>query len=95
MTNDCIYRPAVGPLPDGGVVSGIADVERAFAATFAQYPECAWTEARHFVVGDRGVSEWLFVGADRSGSQVRVNGCDLFTFRDNLIAVKDSYRKQN
>jgi ketosteroid isomerase-like protein len=27
------------------------------------------------------------------GSRVEVNGCDLFTFRDGKIAVKNSYRE--
>lgn len=40
----------------------------------------AFGDVRHFVTGDRGVSEWLFTG----------NGCDLFTFRDGKIVRKDS-----
>jgi ketosteroid isomerase-like protein len=39
------------------------------------------------------VSEWTFTGTRTDGSRVEVHGCDLFTFRDGKIAVKDSYRK--
>jgi hypothetical protein len=46
------------------------------------------------VSGDRGVSAWVFRGTRLDGTRVDVNGCDLFTFRDGKIAVKDSYRKQ-
>jgi ketosteroid isomerase-like protein len=49
--------------------------------------------ARHFVQGERGVSEWTFTGTRLDGTRVEVNGCDLFTFRDGKIAVKNSYRK--
>jgi hypothetical protein len=39
------------------------------------------------------VSEWIFTGTRRDGTRVEVRGCDLFTFRDGKIAVKNSYRK--
>ena len=29
----------------------------------------------------------------RDGKRVEVTGCDLFTFRDGKIAIKNSYRK--
>ena len=43
--------------------------------------------------GDRGIAEWTFTGTDTDGSSVEVNGCDVITFRDGKIALKDSYRK--
>jgi hypothetical protein len=36
----------------------------------------------------------VFAGTTRDGTAVEVQGCDVFTFRDGLIAVKNSYRKQ-
>ena len=45
------------------------------------------------VCGDRGVSEWKFTGTRADGTRVEANGCDLFTFRNGKIAVKDAYRK--
>jgi ketosteroid isomerase-like protein len=39
------------------------------------------------------VSEWTFTGTRRDGTRVEVTGCDLFTFRDGRIAIKNSYRK--
>ena len=67
--------------------SGIADV-------FSTFPDARWHGPRHFVAGERGVSEWVFTGTARDGTAVEVQGCDIFTFRDGLIAVKNSYRKQ-
>jgi hypothetical protein len=40
------------------------------------------------------LSQWRFVGADRQGGRIEVDGCDLFVFDGDLIRVKDSYRKQ-
>jgi hypothetical protein len=48
------------------------------------------TGARHFVCGDRGVSEWTFTGTRTDGTRVEMNGCDIFTFRDGKIALKNS-----
>jgi ketosteroid isomerase-like protein len=44
-------------------------------------------------MGDRGVSEWTFTGTSKDGTRVEVSGCDLFTFRNGKIAVKNSFRK--
>lgn len=49
--------------------------------------------ARHFVSGDRGLSEWLFTGTAGDGRKVEVNGCDVFTFREGKIALKSSFFK--
>ena len=60
---------------------------------FETYPDAHWANPRHFVVGNRGVAEWTFTGTHTGGTRVEVTGCDLFTFRDGKIAVKNSYRK--
>ena len=39
------------------------------------------------------MSEWTFTGTQKDGVGVAVTGCDLFTFRDGKIAIKNSYRK--
>jgi ketosteroid isomerase-like protein len=68
-------------------------VRAAFAAVFEQYPDAHWGDARHLVIDDRGLSEWVFTGTSRDGRRVEVVGCDLLTFRDGKIAIKNSYRK--
>ena len=69
-------------------------VRRAYAAVFDAYADARWNQPRHFVAGDRAVSEWTFTGTTKAGARVEVNGCDLFTLRGGRIAVKNSYRKQ-
>ena len=54
-------------------------------------PEACGT--RHFVAGDRGVSEWRFTGTTPDGRKVEVDGCDVFTFVGDKISVKSSFFK--
>jgi ketosteroid isomerase-like protein len=60
---------------------------------FEAFPDARFVDARHFVIGDRGVSEWLFTGTTAEGVRVEVNGCDVFTFAGDKIARKSSYFK--
>ncbi len=76
------------------VTSGLStEVLQAFAEVWAVFPDARWGDPRHWVHGDRGVSEWAFNGTRRDGTRVEVNGCDLFIFRDGRIASKNSCRK--
>jgi ketosteroid isomerase-like protein len=68
-------------------------VRAAYAAVFDAFPDAHWSDPRHLISGQRGVSEWTFTGTQKDGRRVEVNGCDLLTFRDGKIAIKNSYRK--
>lgn len=94
MTDDCVFEAAAGKDVAGARHVGREAVRRAYAAVFATYADARWNEPRHFVAGDRAVSEWTFTGTTTDGTRVEVNGCDLFTLRGGRIAVKNSYRKQ-
>lgn len=93
MTEDCVFEPSAGNAVNGERHEGQRAVRAAYEAVFAQYPDAHWANARHFVTGNRGVSEWTFTGTRTDGSRVEVTGCDLFTFRNGQIAVKNSFRK--
>ena len=93
MTNDCVFEASAGPQVDGLRSEGKQAVLAAYAAVFEAFHDAHWANCRHFVAGNRGVSEWTFTGTQRDGTRVQVNGCDLFTFRDGKIAIKNSYRK--
>lgn len=93
MTDDCIFEASAGPDADGEKFVGKEAVKKAFEDVFKTFPDAHWGEPRHFISVDRGVSEWLFTGTKADGSRVEVTGCDLFTFRDGKIAIKNSYRK--
>ena len=93
MTDDCVFETSAGPDVNGVRHAGREAVRKAFAAVWQAIPDAQWRDARHFVAGDRGVSEWRFTGTRADGSRVEVNGVDIFTFRDGRIQVKNSYRK--
>lgn len=93
MTPDCVFQASGGNTVEGERYEGTQAVRAAYAAIFATYPDAHWGNARHFVSGDRGVSEWIFTGTLKDGKRVEVTGCDLFTFRNGKIAIKNSYRK--
>ena len=93
MTDDCVFEASAGLQVDGQRSEGKPAVRAAYAAVFETFPDAHWAGARHFIAGDRGVSEWTFSGTHKDGRRVEVTGCDLFTFRDRKIAIKNSYRK--
>jgi steroid delta-isomerase-like uncharacterized protein len=93
MTEDCVFEASAGAEICGTRYTGREAVRAGFAEVWTTFPDAHWGNARHFVVGDRGVSEWTFTGTRVDGTRVEVHGCDVFTFHDGKIALKDSYRK--
>ena len=93
MTEDCVFEASSGPEICGTRFVGRDAVRTAYAEVWSTFPDAHWGNARHLVAGERGVSEWTFTGTRSDGNRVEVTGCDLFTFRDGKIAVKNSFRK--
>ena len=93
MAEDCVFEASAGPDICGARFAGREAVRASFAEVWKVFPDAHWGNARHFVQGDRGVSEWTFTGTRTDGSRVEVHGCDVFTFRNGKIALKNSYRK--
>jgi ketosteroid isomerase-like protein len=93
MTDDGVFEASAGDHVNGERHEGQRAVRAAYEAVFVQYPDAHWADARHFVKGNRGVSEWIFTGTLNDGRRVEVTGCDLLTFRNGKIAVKNSFRK--
>ncbi len=93
MTDDCVFDAAAGLDVFGIRYQGHAAVRAAFTRIFSTSPDAQWSNARHIVSGDRGVSEWTFTATRPDAKHVQVNGCDIFTLRDGRIAVKNAFRK--
>lgn len=93
MTEDCVFEASAGPDVCGTRHAGAEAVRGGFTEVWTAFPDAAWVDARHFVCGERGVSEWTFTGTRGDGTRVEVHGCDVFTFRHGKIALKNSYRK--
>jgi steroid delta-isomerase-like uncharacterized protein len=93
MTTDCVFESSAGADACGTRYEGRDAVRAGFSEVWKTFPDARWNAPRHFISGDRGVSEWTFTGTRSDGTRVEVNGCDLFIFRDGKIAIKNSYRK--
>lgn len=89
MAEDGVFISSSGTRAEGSRA-----VREAFTAVFESIPDARWRDDVHFVSGDRGVSEWKLSGTDaEDGTRVEERGCDIFTFRDGEILVKDTYLK--
>ena len=93
FTDDPVLELPRGPHPWGGRFQGREEVRAGLASRFAGIPDVHYGDDRHWVSGDRGCSEWLLTGTTTNGDRVEVRGCDLFEFKDDKIARKDSYWK--
>jgi len=94
MTPDCIFQTIARPDCCGSRIEGADAVRLAFAAAWRNFPDAQWHDGRHFVAGNRGVSEWRFFGTGLDGKIVEADGVDIFTFRDGKIHIKNAFRKQ-
>jgi len=90
---DCVFETPRGPAPGGRRLVGKDQAREGIEARLAGIPDIRYIDDRHWVAGDRGVSEWTITGTDTDGHAVEVRGCDLLEFRDGKISRKDSYWK--
>lgn len=93
FADDCSFDMPRGPEPWGERFVGKAAVRQALATRFRGLPDVHYGDARHWVSGNMGVSEWLLTGTAPDGRPVRVRGCDHWEFRSGKVVRKDSYWK--
>jgi ketosteroid isomerase-like protein len=93
MTNDITFNAAAGPEVFGRRFDGHSEVRAAFERTWMDMPDVSWQCTRHAVFGDRGLSEWIFRATTADGKRIEAEGCDIFTFRDDMICAKSAFRK--
>ncbi len=92
-TSDTVFETGGGAGIRGTRFEGTEAVRARFVEVWTELPDMHVTEGKHFVSGDRGCSEWIFHGTRADGAKVEVMGCDLFTFRDDKILIKNSLLK--
>ena len=90
---DCVMQMPRGPGPAGRLLVGKEQVREGIRSRLEGIPDVHYGDDRHWVCGDRGVSEWTLRGTQRSGEPIEVRGCDLLEFAGGRIRVKDSYWK--
>jgi ketosteroid isomerase-like protein len=93
FAEECELLMPRGPAPEGRRLVGKAAVREGLASRFAGLPDVHYSDDRHWVAGDLGVSTWLLTGTTKTGERLRVRGVDLLEFRDGRITRKDSYWK--
>jgi ketosteroid isomerase-like protein len=93
FSDDAVFEAPRGPEAWGARVSGAEAVRRAFAGRFEGIPDVRYLDDDHFVSGDRGCSQWTLRGTGADGTPIEIHGCDLWTFRDGRVVLKDSYWK--
>ena len=93
MTEDCAFFLGSGESASGDRFEGYAAVKEAFEQVWKDLPDVSFRNARHFLSGDRGCSEWTLVATHPNGSKIELDGCDLFTFVGDKIKIKNSYLK--
>ena len=77
FADDCSLDMPRGPEPWGQRFTGRAAVREALATRFEGLPDVHYSDARHWVSGNMGVSEWTLTGTMADG--VRFESVDATT----------------
>ena len=93
FADDCVMEMPRGAGPGGRRLVGKQEVREGIQSRFDGIPDVHYGDDRHWLCGDRGVSEWTIRGTQATGEPIEVRGCDLFEFADGKIRRKDSFWK--
>ena len=93
FAEDCVLDMPRGPGPGGRRLVGREQVREGIQSRLDGIPDVHYGDDRHWICGDRGVSEWTIRGTQSSGEPIEIRGCDLFEFADGKISRKDSFWK--
>jgi uncharacterized protein (TIGR02246 family) len=88
LTEDCLYITG-----EGARLRGQAEIRTGLSAFLTKYPDAHWSDATHFLAGDKGASEWILTATGPDGERIELDSCDLFSFRDGKISVVSAYRR--
>jgi len=93
FADDCTMDLPRGPDPWGKRMIGKEQVREGCNSRFKGLPDVHYGDDCHWVVGDKGFSEWLLTGTTPDGERIEVRGIDHFEFRAGKVVRKDSYWK--
>ncbi|GGC62192.1 hypothetical protein GCM10010994_20970 [Chelatococcus reniformis] len=94
FAEDGVMLAAAGPEPVGATLKGPEAIKAALTKRFAASPDLQWTEARSWLLGDKGLTEWRVRGTAPDGTAIDTLGCDLWEFAGDKVVKKDTYYKQ-
>ncbi len=75
-------------------LKGREAVGEGLTARFAAVPDIQWREGKHWILGNKALSEWRVPGAPSAGGRLDCPGCDLWDFRNRWTIKKYTYYKQ-
>lgn len=87
------FHPSSGPEPLGATHRGGAAVRAAVTAFVTNNPVRKYVAREIVIAGDQGFVSWGFSGTNAAGESSSFEGCDIYTFDGDRIAVKSGYRK--
>ncbi len=94
FADDGIFILASGPDGDGTRFQGKADIYEALEGRFSAVPDIQWSEGKHWITGNKALSEWRVTGTLPNGDHLNCLGCDLWEFSNGKVVRKDTYYKQ-
>ena len=93
FAEDGVWEASRGSEIWGRRFSGAAELRAGMAGRFRALPDGHYSDDTHFVCGDRGFSEWTFTATTADGSEMKVRGCDIWTFEGDRLLRKNSFWK--
>ena len=94
FAEDVVWLMARGPEAKvGRKLVGKQAIGDVLTARYKQIPDMRWADMRHWVMGDKAISEWTVQGTLPDGRKLDLLGCDLWEFRGELVTRKDTYWK--
>ena|SRR5271154_3303781 len=94
FAEDGVFCLARGPESVGRTLAGKAVIRKALADRFKVIPDMRWENEKYILAGDRGISIWTVRGKSADGEELNYQDCDIYTFKDDKIAHKNTFWKQ-
>ena len=93
FADDCVMELPRGPDPWGRRAVGKEQIREGCESRFRGLPDAHYGDDHHWVIGDKGFSEWTLTGRTSTGERLLVRGTDHLEFGNGKIIRKDSYWK--
>jgi ketosteroid isomerase-like protein len=85
---------ARGPnAPEGRRCRGKQEIGEVLRGRYRVITDMRWEDMRHWIFGDKALSEWTVRGTHPDTGPFEFLGCDLWEFRDGKVTKKDTYWK--
>lgn len=91
---DAVFDHAVGPEAHGVRFEGADTIRGVFAGLFDRVAKVHWETLDCRIAGDKAYCEYRRTATHKDGKTEEFLSVDILTFRDGLIAHKDTYYKQ-